>query len=127
MPPVGLAACDVEFAASAPLSVLPTCGLRLTRGPVVLLALCIVAIRTTSWPLCSPTVPAPPLHWLHSRPPNLHPARGPQVTPCTKRFVHDWVTCPLSHPGEKAKRRDPRKSGYTGIACPAMKKVLVQP
>ena len=46
-----------------------------------------------------------------------------QVTPCTKRFVHDWVTCPLSHPGEKAKRRDPRKSGYTGIACPAMKKV----
>lgn len=45
------------------------------------------------------------------------------MTPCTKRFVHDWVTCPLSHPGEKAKRRDPRKNVYTGIACPAMKKV----
>ena len=46
-----------------------------------------------------------------------------QVTPCTKRFVHDWVTCPLSHPGEKAKRRDPRKNAYTGIACPPMTKV----
>jgi hypothetical protein len=37
--------------------------------------------------------------------------------------VHDWVTCPFSHPGEKAKRRDPRYFVYTGIACPSMKKV----
>ena len=47
----------------------------------------------------------------------------PQIQPCAKRFVHDWVTCPFSHPGEKAKRRDPRYFVYTGIACPSMKKV----
>jgi hypothetical protein len=46
-----------------------------------------------------------------------------QIQPCAKRFVHDWVTCPFSHPGEKAKRRDPRYFVYTGIACPSMKKV----
>lgn len=46
-----------------------------------------------------------------------------QIQPCAKRYVHDWVTCPFSHPGEKAKRRDPRYFVYTGIACPSMKKV----
>jgi hypothetical protein len=45
-----------------------------------------------------------------------------KIQPCAKRFVHDWVTCPFSHPGEKAKRRDPRYFVYTGIACPSMKK-----
>ncbi len=39
--------------------------------------------------------------------------------------MHDWVTCPFSHPGEKAKRRDPRYFVYTGIACPSMKKARV--
>ena len=46
-----------------------------------------------------------------------------QVLPCSKRFCHDWTVCPYSHPGEKAKRRDPRLFSYTGIACPDMKKV----
>jgi hypothetical protein len=50
----------------------------------------------------------------------------PQIQPCAKRFVHDWVTCPFSHPGEKAKRRDPRYFVYTGIACPSMKKVRAE-
>jgi len=45
-----------------------------------------------------------------------------KILPCAKRYVHDWVTCPFSHPGEKAKRRDPRYMIYTGIACPSMKK-----
>ena len=49
---------------------------------------------------------------------------GPaQVVPCCKRFVHDWSDCPFSHPGEKARRRDPKQFNYTGIACPDMKKV----
>lgn len=46
-----------------------------------------------------------------------------QVLPCCKRFVHDWSDCPFSHPGEKARRRDPKVHQYTGIACPDMKKV----
>lgn len=46
-----------------------------------------------------------------------------QVLPCCKRFVHDWSDCPFSHPGEKARRRDPKTHNYTGIACPDMKKV----
>ncbi|EIE22970.1 hypothetical protein COCSUDRAFT_15840, partial [Coccomyxa subellipsoidea C-169] len=45
-----------------------------------------------------------------------------QVLPCCKRFVHDWSDCPFSHPGEKARRRDPKVHQYTGIACPDMKK-----
>ncbi len=44
-----------------------------------------------------------------------------QVLPCSKRSCHDWQQCPYAHPGEKAKRRDPRVHTYTGIACPNMK------
>ena len=44
------------------------------------------------------------------------------MLPCSKRFCPDWTVCPYSHPGEKAKRRDPRLFSYTGIACPDMKK-----
>ncbi|KAK2080205.1 hypothetical protein QBZ16_000058 [Prototheca wickerhamii] len=45
-----------------------------------------------------------------------------KVLPCSKRYVHDWTTCPFAHPQEKARRRDPRIYNYTGIACPNMKK-----
>ncbi|KAK9787486.1 hypothetical protein WJX73_002040 [Symbiochloris irregularis] len=45
-----------------------------------------------------------------------------KVQPCSKRFCHDWTVCPFAHPGEKARRRDPRVFNYTGIACPEMKK-----
>ncbi|BDA47830.1 probable zinc finger CCCH domain-containing protein 50 at N-terminal half [Coccomyxa sp. Obi] len=44
-----------------------------------------------------------------------------KVLPCSKRSCHDWQQCPYAHPGEKAKRRDPRVHTYTGIACPNMK------
>eukprot|EP00803_Ostreobium_quekettii_P009918 evm.model.scf_2922.1 EVM.evm.TU.scf_2922.1 scf_2922:13132-15957(+) len=44
-----------------------------------------------------------------------------KVLQCSKRYCHDWTTCPFAHPGEKARRRDPRKFRYTGIACPEMK------
>eukprot|EP00208_Stichococcus_sp_RCC1054_P005147 CAMPEP_0206137268 /NCGR_PEP_ID=MMETSP1473-20131121/2422_1 /ASSEMBLY_ACC=CAM_ASM_001109 /TAXON_ID=1461547 /ORGANISM="Stichococcus sp, Strain RCC1054" /LENGTH=704 /DNA_ID=CAMNT_0053530267 /DNA_START=127 /DNA_END=2241 /DNA_ORIENTATION=- len=45
-----------------------------------------------------------------------------KVLPCSKRYCHDWTVCPFAHPGEKARRRDPRVTSYTGIACPDMKK-----
>ena len=69
-----------------------------------------------------------------------------KVAPCSKKFCHDWVraaqllpaccspgwlthlsvlqtVCPFAHPGEKARRRNPRTHDYTGVACPDMKKV----
>ena len=49
-----------------------------------------------------------------------------QVLPCSKRFVHDWTSCPFSHAGEKAVRRDPRTHTYTGIACPDHKRVRLR-
>ena len=36
---------------------------------------------------------------------------------------HDWTECPFAHPGEKAKRRDPRKHLYASAACPDFRKV----
>eukprot|EP00197_Chlamydomonas_leiostraca_P010513 CAMPEP_0202866220 /NCGR_PEP_ID=MMETSP1391-20130828/7267_1 /ASSEMBLY_ACC=CAM_ASM_000867 /TAXON_ID=1034604 /ORGANISM="Chlamydomonas leiostraca, Strain SAG 11-49" /LENGTH=558 /DNA_ID=CAMNT_0049546153 /DNA_START=111 /DNA_END=1787 /DNA_ORIENTATION=- len=50
-----------------------------------------------------------------------------KVLPCSKRYCHDWTTCPFAHPAEKAKRRDPRVYQYTGVACPEMKKNLACP
>jgi len=50
-----------------------------------------------------------------------------KVLPCSKRYCHDWTFCPFAHPGEKAKRRDPRVYNYNGIACPEMKKNMVCP
>ena len=50
-----------------------------------------------------------------------------KVLPCSKRFSHDWISCPFTHPAEKAKRRDPRAIAYTGIACPDMKRAVQCP
>ncbi|KAL6758158.1 hypothetical protein V8C86DRAFT_1808997, partial [Haematococcus lacustris] len=50
-----------------------------------------------------------------------------KVLPCSKRYCHDWTTCPYAHNGEKAKRRDPRLHQYTGVACPEMKKSMTCP
>lgn len=35
---------------------------------------------------------------------------------------HDWTECPFAHPGEKARRRDPRRFHYSGAACPDFRK-----
>lgn len=55
-------------------------------------------------------------------------ARGPkslcvQVKRCPRARPHDWTQCPFAHPGEKAKRRDPRKYRYSGTACPEFRRV----
>lgn len=46
---------------------------------------------------------------------------GLKVIECSRRYSHDWTTCPFAHPNEKARRRDPRKFSYTGVACPFIK------
>ncbi|KAH7372403.1 hypothetical protein KP509_17G002100 [Ceratopteris richardii] len=35
---------------------------------------------------------------------------------------HDWTECPFAHPGEKARRRDPRRVHYSGTPCPDFRK-----
>ncbi|KAK1372559.1 Zinc finger CCCH domain-containing protein 20 [Heracleum sosnowskyi] len=45
-----------------------------------------------------------------------------KVKRCARAKSHDWTECPYVHPGEKARRRDPRKFLYSGTACPDYKK-----
>ncbi|PHT73555.1 Zinc finger CCCH domain-containing protein 49 [Capsicum annuum] len=45
-----------------------------------------------------------------------------KVRRCTRGRSHDWTECPYVHPGEKARRRDPRKYHYSGTACPDFRK-----
>ena len=45
-----------------------------------------------------------------------------KVRRCTRGRSHDWTECPYAHPGEKARRRDPRKYHYSGTACPEFRK-----
>ncbi|KAK7405003.1 hypothetical protein VNO78_06121 [Psophocarpus tetragonolobus] len=41
-----------------------------------------------------------------------------KVRRCTRSRSHDWTDCPFAHPGEKARRRDPRQFHYSGTVCP---------
>ncbi|PKA59023.1 Zinc finger CCCH domain-containing protein 2 [Apostasia shenzhenica] len=45
-----------------------------------------------------------------------------KVRRCARGRAHDWTECPYAHPGEKARRRDPRKFHYSGVACPEFRK-----
>ncbi|XP_050213688.1 zinc finger CCCH domain-containing protein 20-like [Mercurialis annua] len=45
-----------------------------------------------------------------------------KVRRCARGRSHDWTECPYAHPGEKARRRDPRRYHYSGIACPDFRK-----
>ncbi|CAI9759921.1 unnamed protein product [Fraxinus pennsylvanica] len=45
-----------------------------------------------------------------------------KVRMCPQGGSHDWTSCPFAHPGEKARRRDPRKYHYTGTICSEFRK-----
>ncbi|CAI9091726.1 OLC1v1026826C1 [Oldenlandia corymbosa var. corymbosa] len=45
-----------------------------------------------------------------------------KVKPCSRAYSHDWTECPFVHPGENARRRDPRKYHYSCVPCPDFKK-----
>ncbi|KAI4384536.1 hypothetical protein MLD38_002677 [Melastoma candidum] len=45
-----------------------------------------------------------------------------KITPCSRAYSHDWTECPFVHPGENARRRDPRKYAYTCVPCPEFRK-----
>lgn len=40
-----------------------------------------------------------------------------KIRRCTRSRSHDWTDCPFAHPGEKARRRDPRRYHYSGDVC----------
>ncbi|KAG9143482.1 hypothetical protein Leryth_016489 [Lithospermum erythrorhizon] len=45
-----------------------------------------------------------------------------KVKPCSRAYSHDWTECPFVHPGENARRRDPRKYHYSCVPCPDFRK-----
>ncbi|KAJ6803424.1 putative zinc finger CCCH domain-containing protein 33 [Iris pallida] len=45
-----------------------------------------------------------------------------KVKPCSRAYSHDWTECPFVHPGENARRRDPRKYLYSCVPCPEFRK-----
>ncbi|XP_057453389.1 zinc finger CCCH domain-containing protein 30-like [Lotus japonicus] len=45
-----------------------------------------------------------------------------KVRPCSRAYSHDWTECPFVHPGENARRRDPRKFHYSCVPCPEFRK-----
>ncbi|ERN16732.1 zinc finger CCCH domain-containing protein 2 [Amborella trichopoda] len=45
-----------------------------------------------------------------------------KVKKCARGRSHDWTECPFAHPGEKARRRDPRRFHYSGVVCPDFRK-----
>lgn len=45
-----------------------------------------------------------------------------KVRRCMRGRSHDWTECPFAHPGEKARRRDPRRFHYSGTACADFRK-----
>ncbi|XP_020578191.1 zinc finger CCCH domain-containing protein 33-like [Phalaenopsis equestris] len=45
-----------------------------------------------------------------------------KVKPCSRAYSHDWTECPFVHPGENARRRDPRKYTYSCVPCPDFRK-----
>ncbi|KAF8413845.1 hypothetical protein HHK36_001839 [Tetracentron sinense] len=40
-----------------------------------------------------------------------------KIRRCMRSRSHDWTDCPFAHPGEKARRRDPRRFHYSGNVC----------
>lgn len=45
-----------------------------------------------------------------------------KIQPCSRAYSHDWTECPFVHPGENARRRDPRRFHYSCLPCPDHRK-----
>ncbi|PKI42501.1 zinc finger CCCH domain-containing protein 56-like [Punica granatum] len=45
-----------------------------------------------------------------------------KIRPCSRAYSHDWTECPFAHPGENARRRDPRKFHYSCVPCPEFRR-----
>ncbi|XP_058787604.1 zinc finger CCCH domain-containing protein 29-like [Vicia villosa] len=49
-----------------------------------------------------------------------------KVKTCSRSYSHDWTQCPFVHPGENARRRDPKKYLYSCVPCPEFRKGTCQ-
>jgi hypothetical protein len=49
-----------------------------------------------------------------------------KVKTCSRGYTHDWTECPFVHPGENARRRDPKKYPYSCVPCPEFRKGTCQ-
>ncbi|XP_058787605.1 zinc finger CCCH domain-containing protein 29-like [Vicia villosa] len=49
-----------------------------------------------------------------------------KVKTCSRGYSHDWTQCPFVHPGENARRRDPKKYLYSCVPCPEFRKGTCQ-
>lgn len=45
-----------------------------------------------------------------------------KIRACSRAYSHDWTECPFVHPGENARRRDPRRYHYSCVPCPEFRK-----
>ncbi|PKA62815.1 Zinc finger CCCH domain-containing protein 30 [Apostasia shenzhenica] len=45
-----------------------------------------------------------------------------KIQPCSRAYSHDWTECPFVHPGENARRRDPRRFQYGCTPCPEFRR-----
>ncbi|KAK1357140.1 Zinc finger CCCH domain-containing protein 66 [Heracleum sosnowskyi] len=45
-----------------------------------------------------------------------------KIKTCSRAYSHDWTECPFAHPGENARRRDPRVLHYSCVPCPDFRK-----
>ncbi|KAL5055977.1 hypothetical protein RYX36_036659 [Vicia faba] len=45
-----------------------------------------------------------------------------KVKTYSRGYSHDWTHCPFVHPGENARRRDPKKYLYSCVLCPESQK-----
>ena len=45
-----------------------------------------------------------------------------KIRSCSRAYSHDWIECPFVHPGENARRRDPRLVPYNCMPCPDFRK-----
>ncbi|GJM94473.1 hypothetical protein PR202_ga11118 [Eleusine coracana subsp. coracana] len=89
-----------------------------------------------SSPKKSPSSPPPPVEQRKEYPPDLtlpdlksglfstdeFRMYSFKVKPCSRAYSHDWTECPFVHPGENARRRDPRRYSYTCVPCPEFRK-----
>ena len=50
-----------------------------------------------------------------------------KVRRCTRGRSHDWTECPFAHPGEKARRRDPRPCSSSGTALMSKQSCIPMP
>ncbi|KAJ6310118.1 hypothetical protein OIU76_014950 [Salix suchowensis] len=90
------------------------------NGPV---GVCNLRVSVSKSSSSSPTLSSSSENGSPHSPSGLiYSPKGLEVRPCSRAYSHDWTECPFVHPGENARRRDPRKFHYSCVPCPDFRK-----